>query len=175
MNTDSFHVFSRHDKDEAEFQRVLQVAQSLRTYIDSVEVKKKIAVANVHGKPSQEIQACIIDHAKVLGFQSEKKKLFSKYKTAALRPDYYLQLSAGRGIILEVERGKILANNMDLLDLWKCHICTEAQYLFLMVPMLRPAKNGKILKAFPKVVARMDSFFHKGNYTNVYGLFIFGF
>ena len=175
MNTDTFHIFTRNDKDETEYLRVLEVAQSLRDYLNSSEIRAKIKAANIHGKPSQDIQACIIDHAKKLGFQSEKTKLFSKYKTAALRPDYYLKLSEGRGVILEVERGKILANNMDLLDLWKCHICTEAQYLFLMVPMLRPDKHGKTTKAFAKVVTRMDSFFHEGNYTNVFGLFIFGF
>jgi hypothetical protein len=32
--------------------------------------------------------------------------------------------------------GKALANNMDLLDLWKCHICREAHHLFLVVPFL---------------------------------------
>lgn len=175
MNSDNFHIFSRKDRNETEFQRILEIANSLKLFLASEKTRTRIAAANVHGKPSHGVQACIIDHAKELGFQSEKKRLFSKYKTAGLRPDYFLGLSEGRGIILEVERGKILANNMDLLDLWKCHICDEAQYLFLMVPIVRPDKNGKTTKAFAKVVDRMDSFFRKENYTNVFGLFIFGY
>ena len=38
------------------------------------------------------------------------------------------------GIILEVERGKTTINNMDLLDFWKCHICSYAHGLYLLVP-----------------------------------------
>ena len=80
---------------------------------------------------SAEIQVCILEHAITLGFQSERQGLFLKH---ALRPDYHLTLASGRGVLLEVEKGKTLTNNMDLLDLWKCHICSAAQYLFLMVP-----------------------------------------
>ena len=32
---------------------------------------------------------------------------------------------------MEVERGKTTTNNMDLLDIYKCHICEEANHLFL--------------------------------------------
>ena len=44
----------------------------------------------------------------------EKKGLFKNYNSQ-LRPDYYKKLKKS-GIILEVERGKTLKNNMDLLD-----------------------------------------------------------
>ena len=36
---------------------------------------------------------------------------------------------------MEVERGKTTTNNMDLLDIYKCHICEEANHLFLFVPI----------------------------------------
>ena len=175
MGRDNYCVLRRSDCNEAEFQRVHQIANSLKTMITSNEIKSRIAEANMHGKPSHGVQACIIESAASLGFESEKKGLFSKYKTANLRPDYYLELSKGRGIILEVERGKTLANNMDLLDMWKCHICEDAQYLFLMVPMLRPDEAGRMTKIYSKVVERMEPFFYKENYVGVHALFIFGY
>lgn len=175
VNGDRFHVFSREDRQEDEFQRVLRIAESLRDNLDTAETRVRIAKVNALGIPSQAVQACIVDHALSLGFQSEKMGLFESYITAHLRPDYYLKLSEGRGVILEVERGKTTANNMDLLDIWKCHICHDAQYLFMMVPMLRPDKNGKMQKIYTKVVERMDPFFRKDNYVSVYGLFLFGY
>lgn len=64
--------------------------------------------------------------------------------------------SCKSGIILEVERGKTLMNNMDLLDMWKCHICEHARYLFSIVPKallptilsqrIFPAQTGKASK-----------------------------
>lgn len=173
--SEKFHFFARVDAVASELKRVRDIAQVFKSDIESETTIKKIAGANVHGKPSHGVQACIIDHAAKIGFQSEKRGLFSKYKTSNLRPDYYLKLSDKRGIILEVERGKTLANNMDLLDLWKCHICDEAQYLFLMVPILRPDENGKNTKVFSKVVERLEPFFFERNYVNVFGLFIFGY
>ena len=68
---------------------------------------------------------------------SEKQGLFATYNAPGLRPDYYREVPEHRtGIILEVERGKTTINNMDLLDLWKCHICAEAHHLFLLVPQV---------------------------------------
>ena len=60
---------------------------------------------------------------KELGFENEKKGLFKDYKVAGLRPDYFHPTA---GILLEVERGKTHMNNMDLLDMWNCHICNQA-------------------------------------------------
>lgn len=174
-NSKNFHSFVRHDSDQTELQRVFEIADSLHGHLNAAKTVKRIASVNTVGKASQEIQACIVDHAVSLGFQTEKRGLFSKYETANLRPDYYLKLGPKRGIILEVERGKTLANNMDLLDLWKSHICDEAHYLFLIVPNLRPTQNGRATKVFPKVVERMAPFFVKENYVNVDGLFIFGY
>ena len=45
---------------------------------------------------------------------------------------------------MEVERGKTVLNNMDLLDVWKCHICESANYLFLIVPQMRHDGAGKL-------------------------------
>jgi hypothetical protein len=111
----------------------------------------------------------------LLPFKAKKKGLFKTYKVTALRPDYYLHLSPGRGIILEVERGKTVENNMDILDLWKCHICEEAQYLFLIVPLLRPNEKRKPTPVFSKIAHRLEPFFREHNYVNVYGAVVFGY
>jgi hypothetical protein len=100
----AFRVFRREDSDSDEFNRVLEIARSLREHMDSTDVRSKLAAANALGRSSHEVQACFLGHAGGLGFETEKTGLFSNYKVANLRPDYYLRLSAGRGILLEVER-----------------------------------------------------------------------
>jgi hypothetical protein len=95
-----------------------------------------------------------------LGFSSERKGLFANFKVAGLRPDYFKQVDGG-GILFEVERGKTIANNMDLLDVWKTHICKEARHLFLMVPKIRKTEKGAEQKIFNTVCNRMESFFQE--------------
>jgi hypothetical protein len=173
MENGKFHEFYREDRDLSEYTRVKEVAHSLISYIRTTEISEKIVAANRKGVTSSEIQNCILPQATQLGFHSEKQGLFSNHANAALRPDYYLNLSPGRGIILEVEKGKTLTNNMDVLDLWKCHICAHAQYLFLMVPEY--AQNAGPRNVFDTVVRRMQPFFSSRGYIGVYGLFIFGY
>ena len=173
MPSQSFYELHRDDCDQHEYGVVAEVARSLNSYMQTGEILKRIGDANRKGIASSEIQACVIEHATQLGFHSERQGLFSEYATGSLRPDYFLSLTPGRGIILEVEKGKTLTNNMDLLDLWKCHICNHAQYLFLMVP--RIAQNAGPKNVFDSVVKRMQPFFWKKNYVDVYGLFIFGY
>jgi hypothetical protein len=93
-----------------------------------------------------------------LGFVSEKKGLFAAYKVSGIRPDYFKSL-AGGGILFEVERGKTIANNMDLLDVWKTHLCSEAKHLFLMVPNIRVTEKGGSQKIFNTVENRIETFF----------------
>ena len=82
----------------------------------------------------------------------------------------------GTGILFEVERGKTLINNMDLLDLWKCHICREASILFLFVPrVLRQNEDDAGRRVYTAVVNRLGTFFESGNETNVRAAFIFGY
>ena len=77
---------------------------------------------------------------------------------------------------MEVERGKTTINNMDLLDFWKCHLCDHAHYLFLMVPKeLRQNELMSPRREYVTVVKRLSAFFRPGNYTNVRGLFVFGY
>ena len=76
-----------------------------------------------------------------------------------------------------MEKGQTTQNNAALKDLWKVHICEEANYLFLFVPkILKQNYSGKIQgKPFNETVNRLSTFFEKENYTNARGLVIFGY
>lgn len=149
----------------------MQVLQVL----NSEDVKKSILKAHIFHASSHSIQATILPNLLDLGFQSEKKGLFLDYKVSGIRPDYYLDLEGG-GILFEVERGKTLANNMDLLDVWKTHICKEARHLFLLVPKIRVTEKGVQQKIFATVVNRIETFFlPNGNPIDVDSVHIFGY
>ena len=79
-------------------------------------------------------------------------------------------------MLLEVERGKTTINNMDLLDFWKCHVCPQAHYLFLLVPVaLRQNPTMFPRNEFLTVCRRLSRFFSPRTYTNVRGLCLFGY
>jgi hypothetical protein len=155
----NFHVLSRVDLTSTpDFREVSKLANSVLEILNNKSVKDAIAKAHVFGASSHTIQKAILPQMLELGFTSEKKQLFSDYKVGGLRPDYYKQLAIG-GILFEVERGKTIANNMDLLDIWKTHICKEANHLFLLVPNIRVSKNLNEAKIFPSVKNRIETFF----------------
>jgi hypothetical protein len=64
---------------------------------------------------------------------------------------------------------------MDLLDLWKCHSCEHADYLFLVVPKVRLSANGSAIKTFSYVRNRLAPFFEPKNYVNVDAVYLFGY
>ena len=65
---------------------------------------------------------------------------------------------------------------MDLLDFWKCHLCEHAHYLFLLVPLeLRQNESMSPRREYASVCKRLGAFFRPRNYTNVRGLFVFGY
>jgi hypothetical protein len=174
--TTDLRVFARHDKrDLPDWRRADDLAQQLKTHIDKPEVAQLLAAANSPGSSSALVQAAFVDFATKLGFKSECTGLFDGYANSSLRPDYYLPLRES-GVLLEVERGKTTINNMDLLDFWKCHLCEGANYLFLLVPReLRQNAKMSPRREFNAVAKRMASFFEPRNYTNVYGLWLFGY
>lgn len=164
-----------HLLDSPEYESVLAIADKLYAHLELIEVTTAIREANQPGRPSSGVQNVFLNHARLLGFTDESKGLFAGYLTSALRPDYYLPLGS-TGILIEVERGKTTINNMDLLDFWKCHICEHAHYLILLVPNeLRQNETMAPRREFVTVRNRLGSFFEKGNYTNVRGLFLFGY
>ena len=104
------------------FVAVRDLAERLRNHLDEDQSQSLIRERHILGASSHVIQEIVLQNALELGFQSERKGLFANYEVSALRPDYYRALDKS-GVLLEVERGKTITNNMDLLDLWKCHIC----------------------------------------------------
>jgi len=64
-----------------------------------------------------------------------------------------------------------------MLDIWKCHICDKADYLFLVVPkeLRQNHHNFSSYKVYDMVCNRLESFFVKRNYINVKALFVFGY
>jgi hypothetical protein len=168
------YVQSQIDPDE--LAKVTEIANSLLDYLNLPDVQQAIAIANQPGQSSSGVQKIFTDFAMTLGFRSEVKGLFANSFTPGLRPDYYLKLGEKAGILLEVERGKTTMNNMDLLDFWKCHICDSANYLFLLVPQaLRQNSSFLVRNEFVSVDRRLSPFFQPGNYTNVSGLFLYGY
>jgi hypothetical protein len=154
-------------KHAADLTRVRHVASRLLAYLETpalrATLEKKIT-------RSQDVQSALLPGATDLGFVNEHKGLFGSCKTPGLRPDYFLPVN-DTGILLEVEWGKTVKNNMDLLDFWKCHLCEKAHYLFLCVPK----DHAHTPKAYQYVHKRLSEFFKPGKTTNVRGLFLFGY
>ncbi len=161
-------------KNRPDFKKAYEVFQNLVQFMQSTAIQEKLELTHQLHARSGEIQEIILDKTKELGFSSEKNGLFNNQPVRQLRPDYYLELEKYSGIIMEVERGKTIANNMDLLDLWKCHICENANFLFLIIPNIRQTETGRNI-IFETVERRMTTFFDKENYTNVDGVFIIGY
>lgn len=63
---------------------------------------------------------------------------------------------------------------MDLLDLWKCHICPEAHHLFLVVP-LHVTRTYGTENVYSRVVARLKTFVMPENQVNVASIAVFGY
>lgn len=168
--------FQRDDKRaDPNSKMAAATAKRLVAHLNESKILAQIRAADAPGNSSSGVQACFLAFAEDLGFRNEAKGLFSTYKNSGLRPDYFLPLNES-GILLEVERGKTTINNMDLLDFWKCHLCREANYLFLMVPKsLRQNDKMSPRNEFAFVSKRLSAFFEPRNYTNVFGLWLFGY
>ena len=69
----------------------------------------------LHAK-SGELLDIISNKTMELGFTSEKNGLFNNLSVIQIRSDYYRKMESKSVIIIEMERGKTLAGNMNLLD-----------------------------------------------------------
>ena len=63
---------------------------------------------------------------------------------------------------------------MDLLDLWKTHICANAHFLFLFVPFANVRSSGQE-RVYETVITRLESFFTDAKSVNVDAAYIFGY
>jgi hypothetical protein len=174
--TESYRVFLRPGlSDSQNLKETLEVSGQVHEILKNQKVKDSIAEVHKFGASSHTVQKSILDQVEPLGFVSEKKGLFAAYKVSGIRPDYFKSL-AGGGILFEVERGKTIANNMDLLDVWKTHLCSEAKHLFLMVPNIRVTEKGGSQKIFNTVENRIETFFLDENKPiDVNSVHIFGY
>ncbi len=168
--------YVQHDQASTPmYGEVRRLSDLLLAHLIEPNAQERIAAANVANASSSKVQDTFLPYATDLGFRSEAKGLFSSGLNPGLRPDYYYPLDES-GILLEVERGKTTINNMDLLDLWKCHVCEHADYLFLLVPqILVQSELRPPTRPYQAVVKRMASFFDPKNYTNVRALHVFGY
>ena len=158
-----------------ESQQVSSIAKQLKEYMDTDSFRSQIDKVHKLNGNSQQIQNLLEEKLLSLKFVSEKKGLFIKCAVPSLRPDFHMKVGKS-GILVEIERGKTIANNMDLLDLWKCHICDEADFLFLVVPCERKSQNGQVTRAFDRASKRMATFFEPAkNYVNVEAVYLFGY
>jgi hypothetical protein len=162
--------------DSPETQQVQDISDRLLEHLNEPEARELLGAANMPGTSSAMVQATFSRFSADLGFVDEAKGLFAEYPNKALRPDFFLRLGDS-GILMEVERGKTTINNMDLLDMWKCHLCLHADYLFLMVPqaLVQNSTKGAVKKEYNYVVKRLESFFMPGGLTNVRAVHIFGY
>jgi hypothetical protein len=159
MGSVEFHSFRMASpSSESLYEDVLSDALMLKELLEKEDVKQAIESVHIFGASSHRIQEAISPILASLGFTSEKKGLFSEIKVPGIRPDFYKSIPGG-GILVEVERGKTIANNMDLLDVWKTHICQSANHLFLLVPQVRVTKTGGRQKIYSTVLNRVGSFF----------------
>ena len=105
-----------------------------------------------------------------MGFKDEKQGLFKKYKDSGFRPDFYKKIG-NNGTLMEFERGKTTTNNMNLLDIYKCHIREEAYHLFLLFPIeVSHTKN-----IYKNVCKKVENFFYEESYLNIDSAIIFGY
>jgi hypothetical protein len=173
---ESYRVFLRPGlADSQNLTETLNLSRQVFEILSNKKVKEAIADVHKFGASSHSVQKSILEQMQSLGFVSEKKGLFASYKVSGIRPDYFKPLTEG-GILFEVERGKTIANNMDLLDVWKTHLCTEVKHLFLLVPKIRVTEKGGAQKIFNTVENRIETFFLSGSTPiDVHSVHIFGY
>jgi len=174
--TESYRVFIRPGLVESEnLKKALETSRQVSEILNDKRVKDAIAKVHKFGASSHNVQKSILNQMVSLGFVSEKKGLFASYKVSGIRPDYFKSLPGG-GILFEVERGKTIASNMDLLDVWKTHLCSEAKHLFLMVPNIRVTEKGNSQKIFNTVENRIETFFlNESTPIDVNSVHLFGY
>jgi hypothetical protein len=145
--------------EAAEQQVVDGLAAELRRHIASRA--EEIRHVHVHGAQSLSVQRVVAELlCGTLEFRQEVVLTPQEGFVTRARPDFYRQVSPGRGILAEVERGGTITNNHDLKDLWKCHIALDAQHLFLIVPVANWSESGRAReKPFLRVSQRLGAFF----------------
>ena len=148
-------------EDSGGFKEFLKDCKTIKDFIKSEG--QSIALLNKKGVSSKKIQDLLYEGViKKLGYLTENKQDF-------FVPDF-LKTGIGYGIMIEVERGKTINNNMDFIDFWKCHISQKSNMLVLIVPEKVPRASDKNMNIYSFVLRRMEPLFQDHNYTNVKAL-----
>lgn len=109
------------------------LASQLREHL--VSSATTIDAVHIHLAQSSAVQSIVAQLlTDRLAFDQEVVLTPAMGFVTSARPDFIYRLSPGRGVLAEVKRGGTTTNNHDLKDLWKAHIATDAQHLFLVVP-----------------------------------------
>jgi hypothetical protein len=154
------------DADGAE--AAVRTAEALAARITGLWDTEEYKLAVAHNASSSLIQALVAPVLIEGGYVTE---IHQKVGSSGFRPDF---LSDCGRVMVEVERGKTLINNMDMYDMWKCHIHPTANHLILLVPIWY-VRNGGRSATYPNVCRRLGQFFEEGNGTNVVSLNVIGY
>jgi hypothetical protein len=162
-------------EDSAALQTTDVLAEALRVGLDAR--RTDIDLAHVHGAGSAAIQYIVGSILRELAFREEVVLTPEDGFVIHARTDFYHRISAGRGVIAEVERGGTVTNNHDLKDLWKTHLSPDAQHLFLVVPVSNWRSGGTAReKPYARVSRRLGAFFgHPRREIDVISCHIFGY
>lgn len=125
------------------------------------ERSAEIDLAHVHGASSAAVQAIVSTILKdALSFEEEYVLELDNGLVSRPRPDFFYDLRSGGGVIAEVERGGTVTNNHDLKDIWKAHVSSKVQHLFLIVPNSNWKASGLPReRPYARVRDRMGAFF----------------
>ncbi|MCR6688900.1 hypothetical protein [Cellulomonas sp.] len=164
------------DAERAELARVDALADELEAHLAAEA--QRIDLVHIHRAQSSAVQSIVAavlrDH---LGFREEVVLTPQDGFVTHARPDFVYSLGPGRGVIAEVERGGTTTNNHDLKDLWKTHIASDAQHLFLVVPNANWNEAGIAReRPYGRVLTRLGAFFgDPRREIDVVSLHIFGY
>src|SRR5688572_1458276 len=127
--------------ERTEVERVAALAEHLHDELQAREVAFNQAhVVGAQSKVIQDIVAEVLQEE--LSFGQEVVLTPQDGLVTRSRPDFVFPLAPGRGVMAEVERGGTVNNNHDLKDMWKAHIATDIQHLFLIVPNSNWKRDG---------------------------------
>lgn len=145
-------------------------AEDLVSILQKMQGTEEYKLVTALGASSCKIQSLIGESLKNRGYSPEVRSTFG---LAGFRPDFIKEMDDD-GVMVEVERGKTIDNNMDMLDFWKCHIHPGIHHLILVVPVWYSTQRS-VKANFSSVCRRMAPMFEAANLTNVWTLNVVGY
>lgn len=151
-------ILDPNSEEKLRIGQVREISEQLVEHLKRIE--PQIDAAHRPNTQSAVIQEIIGKWLGEYGFISEYLHAFDETPSTRSRPDFYLDLGDGNGVLVEVERGGAVNNNHDLKDIWKCHLSEKTQHLLLIVPNRNFTKDGANREApFQRSRSRLSTFF----------------